>query len=69
MTRRQHRRIFWLFVSILAILHVDFFNHGESMWLIFGWLPVDLVYHLVWVILAAASVVYLTKYVWQDYDG
>lgn len=69
MTRRQHRRIFWLLVVVLAALHVDFFNHGTTPPLLFGWLPVDLAYHITWVIAAGALVIYFTRYVWRDYDG
>ncbi len=69
MTRRRHRRIFWVFVVVLAALHVDFFNHGTSPPLLFGWLPADLAYHMAWVIAAAALVLYFTRYVWRDYDG
>ncbi len=69
MTRRQHRRIFWVLVVVLSVLHVDFFNHGIPALLLFGWLPADLAYHLAWVIAAALLVLYLTRYVWRDSDG
>ena len=68
MTRRQHRRIFWVLVVVLAALHVDFFNHGTTLPLIFGWLPTDLAYHIAWVIAAAVLVLYFTRYVWRDFD-
>ena len=69
MTRRHHRRVFWVLVVVLAALHVDFFNHGVSPPPLFGWLPVDLAYHMIWVIAAAALVLYFTRYVWRDSDG
>ena len=70
MKQRQHRRIFWILVIVLAVFHVDFFNHGEiARRLFWEWLPLDLAYHVVWVILAAVLVLYFTRYVWRDYDG
>ena len=70
MKQRQHRRLFWVIVIVLAGFHVDFFNHGENVSpLLLGWIPLDLAYHVVWVIVAALLVLYLTRYVWRDSDG
>jgi len=68
MTQRHHSWVFWGFVLILILLHADFFNHGASPPPLFGWLPVDLAYHILWVIAAGLLVFYFTHFVWRDPD-
>ncbi len=68
MSHRQHRRIFWIVTTILCLLHLDFFNHGVTRDLLFGWLPFDLAYHIVWMIFAGVMVFHFTHYVWRSAD-
>tara|TARA_Y100000310_G_C20025011_1_gene509182 strand:+ start:283 stop:495 length:213 start_codon:yes stop_codon:yes gene_type:complete len=68
MTRKQHKTFFWTAVVILSILHVDFFNHGIEDPLLFGWLPIDLAYHFLWVVVAAALVFYFAHFIWRAPD-
>lgn len=68
MTRKQHSRTFWTATIVLCVLHVDFFNHGVGSVLLFGWLPFDLAYHILWMVLAAVLVFYFTHSVWRSAD-
>ena len=68
MTRKQHKSVFWTATGILSILHVDFFNHGIDDPLLFGWLPIDLTYHFLWVLAATGVVFYCTHFIWRVPD-
>ena len=65
MTLKQHKRIFWIAAVALSALHFDVFNHGQASPLLFGWLPRDLAYHMAWIVVAGALVLYLTQAIWR----
>lgn len=66
MTVRAHRRAFAALTAALFALHLDPWNAGPAA-LLFGWLPWDLAYHLLWMAAAALLVLYMTSgAVWPD---
>ncbi len=64
---RQHRVLWWGIVAFLVAGHL--FDLREAVpGLIMGLFPWDLLYHLLWMALAAMAVLYLTEIVWVDDD-
>ena len=63
MSRRTHQVIFGVSVAALAVLHVwDFGLAGnDEPNLVFGWIPSDVAYRLVWMTAAAAVVFHMTS--------
>jgi hypothetical protein len=57
---RAHLRLFSALTVALVVLHVDVWNAGAGG-LVFGWLPVDVAYHLVWMAAATGLVFYMTS--------
>ena len=53
-------------VVALLVLHVDVWNQGRGGELVLGFIPYDLAYHLLWMLMAWAAVVYMTIFVWPD---
>ncbi len=51
---------------VLLVLHVDVWNQGRGDGLILGFIPYDLAYHLLWMLVAWAVVIYMTIFVWPD---
>lgn len=68
MSPRAHHTLLWVLVAALIVLHVDVWNHGR-VGLVFGWLPWDLAYHLLWMAAGAGVVGYLTLGPWPDEDA
>lgn len=66
MSRRAHARIFAGLALALVILHFDACNNHRIEPLVLGWIPIDLAYHLGWIVLATALVFYMTARVWPD---
>ncbi len=64
--RRRHRWVFAAAVVVLLVLHVDVWNQGRGDGLILGFIPYDLAYHLLWMLVAWAVVIYMTVFVWPD---
>lgn len=64
--RRRHRWVFAGAVVVLLVLHVDVWNQGRGDALILGFIPYDLAYHLLWMVVAWAVVIYMTVFVWPD---
>lgn len=54
---------------LLLVLHVDVWNQGRGDALILGFIPYDLAYHLLWMLVAWAVVIYMTIFVWPDENG
>ncbi len=61
---RTKRWIAWLGAGLLIGLHHDFFRPQEAR-LVLGWVPEDLAYRLVWMLLAAAYLFWFTAHVWK----
>lgn len=67
MSPRTERVLFWLAVIGLLALHMVGFGQGERP-LLFGWVPADLAYRVLWMGLAAAVVFWMTGRLWPDHD-
>lgn len=66
-SRAAHLRLFAALTALLLILHVDVWNAGPEPTLVFGWLPWDLAYHLLWMAAATGLVFYMTSpAIWPD---
>ena len=65
MHARGKRWFAWLGFGLLVGLHHDFFRPQEAR-LVFGWMPEDLVYRLVWMGLATLYLFWFTRYVWRS---
>ncbi len=63
----MHRWIAWAGFFLLFGSHVAYFP-AQSTELMFGWMPVDLVYRLVWMVLAWLYLMHFTAKVWGP-DG
>jgi hypothetical protein len=63
--RRTERVLFWLAVLGLLSLHMLGFGQGQRP-LLFGWMPTDLAYRVLWMALAAAMVFWMTGRLWPD---
>ncbi len=59
------RRILSVALIVLTVLHVVPIG-GDSDALVLGWMPWDLAYHLLWMVGAAAVVLYMTGPPWPD---
>ena len=57
----------WVFGLLLVILHTDFWRAG-SVELRFGWLPDELLYRLVWMLLAWGYLLFFCARVWDDQE-
>jgi hypothetical protein len=67
MTSRSHRIVFWAGVVALGLAHMwpRLLPAEGPTKLWFGWLPGDMAYHLLWIVAAAAWVIYMTGPVWS----
>ena len=61
----MHRYVAWAGFILLIVLHVDFWRE-QSATLYFGWVPEELAYRLVWMVLAWLYLIYFTRYVWRE---
>lgn len=65
MSGKLERWLFWVAVAVLLGLHMlGFGQGGRPLWL--GWMPVDLVYRVAWMGLAAVVVFWMTGRLWPD---
>ena len=64
---RTRRAAFWAAVGVLAIGHVDvaWWPSGPPGGLVAGWIPVDLAYHLIWIVAASAVVFVMAGPMWE----
>jgi hypothetical protein len=58
------RVIGWLGLALLVFLHFDFWRPHESV-LMFGWLPRELGYRILWVLLAWAYLGFICRWLWR----
>lgn len=58
----------WGLVLLLVILHQDFWYWDDPR-LVFGFLPISLLYHALLSIAAGLAWWLATKYAWPDLDG
>ena len=65
MSLRTERVLFWLAVIGLLGLHMVGFGQGDRP-LLFGWMPTDLAYRVLWMALAAGVVFWMTGRLWGD---
>ena len=65
MTGRIERALFWIAVAILLGLHMLGFGQAGRA-LVFGWVPLDLAYRVLWMGLAGALVFWMTGRLWPD---
>ncbi len=58
-----HRAIGWGGFLVLLFLHLDFWR-PQRVVLYFGWLPEELLYRLIWMLLAFFYLVHHCTYLW-----
>jgi hypothetical protein len=66
-SRRVELTLFWAAVAVLLVAHMFGFGQGDRA-LLLGWLPIDLAYRLLWMLLAACLVFWMTARLWGK-DG
>ena len=59
------RLVAWIAFAALVVLHLDFWR-GPRPGLVFGWLPEDMAYRLLWMAGAFAYLLFFTARVWGD---
>ena len=62
--KRWERGLAWLGASILLVLHLDFWRPQEAR-LVLGWIPEDLAYRLLWMLLATLYLFWFTARIWK----
>jgi len=67
-SRRLERALFVILVLALLTGHMLGFAQGGRA-LLFGWMPLDLAYRLVWIGLSALAVFWMTARLWPDREG
>lgn len=64
-SRRVELTLFWVAVAVLLVAHMfGFGQRGRP--LLFGWMPIDLAYRVLWMLLAAGLVFWMTARLWSD---
>ena len=57
--------LFWAAVVVLLVAHMfGFGQQGRPLWL--GWVPIDLAYRVLWMLLASVLVFWMTARLWGD---
>jgi hypothetical protein len=62
--RRVELILFWAAVVALLIAHMFGFGQGGRP-LLFGWMPIDLAYRVLWMAFAAGLVFWMTARLWE----
>ncbi len=65
-TSSRNRKLVWLAVGLLFILHHDFW-WWDNPSLVFGFLPIGLAYHLVFSIAAGCTWFAMIKFAWPSH--
>jgi hypothetical protein len=65
LSRRAELTTFWAAVVVLLVAHMFGFGQGGRP-LLFGWMPIDLAYRVLWMLLAAGLVFWMTARLWGD---
>ncbi len=68
MTRSVALRIAAAGFLVLVVLHLDFWR-PQSPRLLFGWLPEELGYRIVYIVLAWIYVLWICDRVWREEDA
>ena len=69
MSKQQRSGKFWMvwgIVILLAILHQDFWNWDNKI-LVFGFMPIGLMYHAVFSLVCAGTWALAIKYCWPTH--
>jgi hypothetical protein len=64
-SRRTEVTLFWAAVAVLLVAHMFGFGQGGRP-LLFGWVPIDLAYRVLWMLLAAGLVFWMTARLWSN---
>ena len=64
-SRHFHIVVGWAGLMILLALHLDFWRPPRTA-LYFGWLPAELAYRLLWMLLATVYLHYFCRRVWRS---
>ena len=59
----RHKVVAGIGLLVLLVLHLDFWR-GERHAVLLGWLPEELAYRLVWILLAFLFLLYFCARVW-----
>jgi hypothetical protein len=65
LSRRAELTLFWVAVVVLLVAHMFGFGQGGRP-LLFGWMPIDLAYRVLWMLLAGCLVFWMTGRLWGD---
>lgn len=57
--------LFGVVVALLLVAHMLRFGQGDRP-LVLGWMPIDFVYRLVWLVAATAAVFWMTGRLWPE---
>lgn len=66
MSVRAHRIVLAAIVIALVILHMDPWSDGSIEPVVWGFVPRDLGYHLLWVLAATATTFYMCAKAWPE---
>lgn len=56
-----------LLVTIVYLLHQDFWNWSKVEPLVFGFLPIGLAYHVAYSLVASLTMLLLVRFAWPDF--
>ena len=59
------RIIAWAGLALLLIFHLDFWRPQKAE-LVFGWMPHDMAYRLLWMVVAWLYLMFFTARVWDE---
>jgi len=65
-TSARNRKLVWLMVGLLFVLHQDFWLWGNTS-LVFGFLPIGLAYHLAYSLAAGCTWFAMIKFAWPSH--
>ena len=60
--------IAWISALVLVVLHLDFWRDQRPV-LYWNWLPEELLFRIVWLLLAWAFLLFFCRFVWRGDDA
>ena len=68
MNRRTSVVIAWIGFGVLLVLHLDFWRE-QRVAVHLGWMPEELTYRLLWILLAWVYLLFVCSFVWKRGEG